>query len=102
MVLRVLGTRYWLMVSDLSLTPFSTGRDSKWTTGIAVGSEMYIDEIKNRLGIKATGRNKIKTQDAFELREPTPPYNDTFTREKDILRTENMQYWNIYPIKSED
>ena len=68
---------------------------SKWTSSIAVGSENYIDEIKNILGIKAAGRRKIISQDACELREPTSPYNDTLIPERVTLRQKNMHYWNI-------
>ncbi len=83
-----------------SLQNKNYGHQSKWTAGIAVGSEMYIDEIKNRLGIKAAGRRKINTQNACLLREPISPYNDTFRSEKDVLSLPNMHYWNVYPDES--
>ena len=78
----------------------NNSHESKWTASIAVGSENYIDKIRNLFGIKATGRRKINSQEVCELREPISPYNDVFTPEKAVSRQENLYYWNVYPVKS--
>lgn len=68
----------------------------KWSASIAVGSEMYIDGIKDQLGIRAAYRKKIKSQDACVLCEPVFPYSAGFVLEKDVLRTDNIHYWNTF------
>jgi putative transposase len=48
-------------------------RDSKWTQSIAVGSEKFIDNIKEDLVISAKGRKVSGTKDIFQLRETSAP-----------------------------
>ena len=48
-------------------------RDSKWTQSIAVGSENFIDNIKEDLVISAKGRKVSGTKDIFQLRETSAP-----------------------------
>ena len=62
-------------------------RGLKWTRSIAacpvkfkdyltgVGSESFIDEIKEKLNVRAKGRKAIGAGTAFQLREPVSRYN---------------------------
>ncbi len=49
-------------------------RESKWTESIAVGSKFFVEDTKERLGIRGKGRNVIGNNGVYELREPRSPY----------------------------
>jgi hypothetical protein len=72
------------------------GRDRKWSTAIAVGSEDYIDHIKKELGIKVVHRKKNRINKDFELREDEFPYSADFDLQKAGLRQDNRLFWDIY------
>ena len=55
----------------------NNGREAKWTQSIAVGSESFIEKIKEALGFKARGRKIHRAGDAYELRESLKPYGIT-------------------------
>ena len=69
-------------------------RDGKWTESIAVGSESYIEDTIQRLGIKAQGRKIIGGNKSCELRELAVPYGGNFTPENGPLRPQNVYYWD--------
>lgn len=70
-------------------------RESCWTESIAVGSASFIEETKNKLGIKAMGR-RIEEQDVDQcvLREESAPYNAGFDPQKWFLSSENSFFWD--------
>jgi REP element-mobilizing transposase RayT len=70
-------------------------RESKWSHSIAVGSEDFVQGIKEKLGIRAKGRKVGESRDAYHLREAQVTYNSNFTPEKGGLRAENTYFWNI-------
>jgi len=74
-----------------------SNRESRWTEAIAVGSSGYVEEIKGKLGVKATGR-KIEKQDndICIIREEPMSYNAVFNPENMTLRQENGYFWNNY------
>jgi hypothetical protein len=59
-------------------------RDDRCSESIAVGSERFVEQVKNELGFKAQHRPGLYT-----LREPVPPYGDHFDRENVALRPNN-------------
>ena len=63
-------------------------RDSKWTESIAVGNTMFVEQTKERLGLRAKGR-KIE---GYELRETNRGY--VFTGKHAPLSCENTYLWN--------
>ena len=69
-------------------------RDGKWTESIAVGSESYIEDTIQKLGIKAKGREFIGGNKSCELRESAVPYGGNFTPENGYLRPQNVYYWD--------
>ena len=71
------------------------GREPRWTESIAVGSEGFVRETKEKLGIKAMGREVIGADGSYELREPETPYKADFGPENDGLRQENTFYWDV-------
>jgi len=69
-------------------------RESRWTEGIAVGCEAFVRDTKERLGIKAVGRQVVGDNGSYELREPEVSYETNFGPENDGLRQENAFYWD--------
>ena len=69
-------------------------RDRRWTESIAVGSEAFVRDTKERLGIKAVGREVMGGEGSFELREMEVPYEANFTPEKADLSQENGFFWD--------
>lgn len=69
-------------------------RDSKWTESIAVGSEMFVQTTKEKLGIKVKGRDVYGTDGSYALREDVASYKPLFGHEKMVLSPENGYIWN--------
>jgi putative transposase len=49
------------------------GKENKWTQSIAVGSETFIEKMKEAPGFRAKSRKIICAEDTFELREVLTP-----------------------------
>lgn len=71
--------RRWI---EAAINQSETKRESHWTESIAVGSETFIKEIKNRLAVKTIGRKLREITHGFELRETEFPYNVLFETKK--------------------
>ena len=69
-------------------------RESKWTESIAVGSKMFVEDTKEKLGIKAHGREVMGEDGTYQLREASEPYGCTFDPKNDNLRLENRYFWD--------
>jgi len=69
-------------------------RDGRWSESIAVGSELFVRDIKEKLGIKAVGREVMGKEGVYELREPAVSYEANFGRENGDLRQENAFFWD--------
>jgi putative transposase len=65
-------------------------RDSKWTQSIAVGDKSFLEQIKERLGIRAKGRKIHGSEDEYQLREGQTNYGDWQN-----LDHENTFDWNL-------
>ena len=70
-------------------------RESKWTQSIAVGSKIFVQDIKEKLGIRAKGRKVEGTKDLYHLREAQVAYNSNFTPENSVLSANNTYFWNV-------
>ena len=51
------------------------GRAAAWTNSVAAGNRGFIQEVKGKLGTKATSRKMIGNGDSMVLQEPRPAYN---------------------------
>jgi putative transposase len=69
-------------------------RDRKWTQSIAVGSEQFIENMQEDLGVSAKGRKVVGSEDVFQLRETVVPYNADFGAEKCDIGLENGYLWD--------
>ena len=70
--------------------------DSKWTRSIAVGNMQFIGKVREELGIRATGRDIIRSGTSYELREPGVSYSYDFGLENSTLSPDNTYFWNFY------
>jgi REP element-mobilizing transposase RayT len=59
-------------------TQHGIARESKWTESIAVGSKEFVEDTKERLGVKARGREVIGGDGTYQLRETAEPYGAHF------------------------
>ena len=71
-------------------------RDTRWTESVAVGSREFVEQTKERLGIRAQGRGIQEKGDSYELRETVSPYIIHFGGQKADLRVQNTYLWSIY------
>jgi len=83
--------RGWM---EESLEKWGRGRQPRWTESIAVGDEGFVGDVKEKLGIRAMGREVIGANGSYELREPETSYEAVFRPENGDLRDENTFYWD--------
>ena len=83
--------RGWVEESEQEGSHF---RDEKWTESVAVGSEAYVTETKEKLGFKAKGREVIGGDGSYELREAPASYKSILGHENGGLRLENTYFWD--------
>ena len=84
-----------------SLNTRKAVREPSWSEAIAVGSERFLQLIREKLGHQAKGRRIIDDNEAFALREPHLPYNTDFDHQTSLLTSENAYYWNVYDEKTD-
>ena len=72
-------------------------RESKWSQSIAVGSKSFVENIKEKLGIRAKGRKVGESEGLYHLREAQVSYNSDFTPENSELRAKNTRFWSDNP-----
>ena len=65
--------REWI---EKALKKSKVVRESKWTQSIAVGDKSFLEQIKERLGIRAKGRKIHGNEDEYQLREGQTDYGD--------------------------
>ena len=70
------------------------GRKGEWTESIAVGSKAFIEKVKSVLGFKAKGRDIIKGDEGYHLREEAAYYMVLFEAEKGDIGPENTYLWD--------
>ena len=63
-------------------------RDAILSDSVAVGSKVFIEEIKECLGSRAIGRTIISKGENFILRESRIPYNTVFAPPKESSKHE--------------
>ena len=63
--------REWV---EAGLSGDIAGRDDRWSESLAVGSEGFVEQVKNDLGLRAQHRQVLVADGLYTLREPAPPY----------------------------
>lgn len=71
-------------------------RDKKWTESIAVGSESFVETIKERLGLRAKSRGIQKDNDTYQLHESINSYNPVLGVKNDALSENSGLIWDVY------
>jgi putative transposase len=85
--------RKWV---DTALREDGTRHDGTWSKSIAVGSEHYITEVKQALGLRASHRETEALGEGHILREPQPPYMPNSGVENSALRPGNTLPWDEF------
>jgi putative transposase len=61
-------------------------RNPIWTESVAVGSDRFVNQVRERLGVRAKGRDVLSDSgDVFMLRDPVKPYLRIFGGENEDL-----------------
>jgi len=68
--------------------------DEKWTRSVAVGSNRFVQKIKESLGWKARGRRVREVFGGYELRERLEPYIAHFNPKNSDIGSENTYNWS--------
>ncbi len=71
-------------------------RDVSWSESLAVGSEDFVNQVRDLLGIKANHREIIEIGDKHILREMSARYNANFDTKNGSLSVNNQFQWDIF------
>lgn len=71
------------------LSNHQLNRESKWTESLAVGSEDFVERIKEQLDLKAKSRKIVKTENDYILSDSEIPYKAIFDPKNEPLRQKN-------------
>jgi putative transposase len=67
-------------------------RESKWTESLAVGSEDFVERIKEKLDMKAKSRKIVKSENDYVLSDSEISYKPIFDPKNEALRPKNGYY----------
>jgi hypothetical protein len=81
---------------DEILMSGETVKESKWIESVAVGNKKFIEKVREKLGIRAAGRDIIESGASHELREPSVSYSYDFGVKNGTLSPENAYSWDFY------
>jgi hypothetical protein len=71
-------------------------RECKWTESVAVGDMQFIGTVREKLGIRAAGREVIDSGASHELRETGVSYSYDLGVKNSTLSPRNAYLWNVY------
>jgi putative transposase len=69
-------------------------RNEIWTKSLAVGSEQFVLEFQDSLGVRGRSRGVTATGDAFVLRESPEIYKANFNTENRAIAPDNSVLWD--------
>ncbi len=84
--------RYWV---EAELQADAKKRKGLWSESIAVGSEGFVEKIRQQLGIRAKGRSVVSEKEGNALEEAQAPYSTLFEGKKEALRLDNSYFLDI-------
>jgi len=84
--------RAWVM-SEISKGAMH--REAMWTESLAVGSQSYVEKVKDRLGVRAKDRECVDEGEYYKLREPSMAYMIDFDPKMDVL----SEYYDSFKCK---
>ena len=65
-------------------------RQSKWTQSIAVGDKSFVEQIRERLGIRSKGRKIFENEDDYQLRDGQISYGNGVQ-----FNSDNLFHWDL-------
>jgi putative transposase len=60
-------------------------RDEMWTNSLAVGSEPFVQKVRENLGVRGVGRGVEATGGAYVLRKSSETYEANFDPENRVI-----------------
>ena len=70
-------------------------REEEWTRSIAVGSQPFVESVKNLLGMRAKGREVFEGAKGYQLREEAAGYQALFEVENSEIGLDNAYLLDI-------
>ena len=67
-------------------------REGYWSESLAVGSHVFVQDVKAQLGIGGRYREVVQDSEAYRLMEPSIAYNTDFDPEMVTLSTEKTVF----------
>jgi hypothetical protein len=98
-----LEPHFWPEIISLREDRYAEGRpvrDGKWSESVAVGNMEFVEQTRERLGIRASGRNVMEAGDSFEPRGSGAAYAADLADRRAGLRNEKTYFGNGYSEKS--
>ena len=75
-------------------------REGRWSESVAVGTSLFVEQVKIDLGARGLGRKIISNANGHELRESQVSYDGHLGGEKRQLRYKNSLLWQIYDVNA--
>ena len=84
--------RSWV---DAALAGEGNLRELKWTGSIAVGDQAFVENVMEKLGVKAMYRKISEENGIYTLREPPIPYRSDFQSKIGQISVLNSYFWEL-------
>lgn len=68
-------------------------KDLQWSESIAVGSEEFINGIREKLGVRVKSRHIQQHESCYLLKEPCMTYDHSFCGKNVVLSGDNRYFW---------
>jgi len=68
------------------------------TESIAAGSETFVTATTVKLGCKVKGRQILRGDGSYELREPYGSYHGILDQENAVLKFRNGYPWSVFDV----
>jgi REP-associated tyrosine transposase len=75
-------------------------RDERWSEALAVGSQAFVEKVRQELALKARHRDVDGADGTYALREPALAYAGNSGTETDVLRPKNAVFWAHNPANT--
>ena len=72
-----------------------SGKEEKWSTSIAIGSDQFIERVKSSLAVKAPHKPDAMNQERNTIKEDLVSYSLHFNSKIGALRGNNSHKWKI-------
>jgi putative transposase len=77
------------------LAASQSGREEKWSQGIAVGNDAFIESIRSSLAMKTRNKQTVTCQEGNAVKQERCSYDVDFDGKKGVLRGDNRHIWDI-------